>query len=158
MDNPRALIEQYWQAHRDQLPDDIPAHLRQETPEAWAFGDRPEVADELGALVQAGVKTATCSLLWEYEAEGEALPRPGDLSIILDGQGRPIGLIQLTEVWISPFDQVSAQHAYEEGEGDRSLDYWREVHWRVNAPVCQRLGRQPAQDMPLVCQRFRKLF
>ena len=27
-----------------------------------------------------------------------------------------------------PFDEVSKEHAYKEGEGDRSLAYWRDVH------------------------------
>jgi hypothetical protein len=30
---------------------------------AWSFGNRPDLADELGALVVAGLKTATCTLL-----------------------------------------------------------------------------------------------
>ena len=27
-----------------------------------------------------------------------------------------------------PFDEVSKEHAYKEGEGDRSLAYWRYAH------------------------------
>ena len=39
--------------------------------ESFAFGLDAETADELAALVLAGRKRATTSLLAEYEAEGE---------------------------------------------------------------------------------------
>lgn len=125
--------------------------------QAWGFGNTPEMADELGALVAAGTKTATCSLLWEHESDGDPVPKPGDLSLILDGAGQPLAVIETTEVTIRPYDQVDDAFAYEEGEGDRSLAYWRDAHWRFFTQVCRALGREPAADMPLVCERFRLL-
>jgi uncharacterized protein YhfF len=123
--------------------------------EAWGFGNEPQMADELGALVTHGIKTATCSLLWEHEADGDPGPQVGGLSLILDGAGRPLGVIETTEVTIRPYDQVDAAFAHEEGEGDRSLAYWRDGHWRFFTPICHNLGREPTLDMPLVCERFR---
>lgn len=125
-----------------------------QAPEAWGFGDSPEMADELGHLVVQGIKTATCSLLWEYEMEGQALPQEGDLSIILDGAGRPLCIIETLQVRIIPYDEVDAQFAYDEGEGDRSLVGWREAHWRYFNRVCQTLDCSVAPTMPLVCERF----
>ena len=122
---------------------------------AWSFGNTPELADQLGTLVVQGVKTATSSLLWEYQAEGEALPQAGDLVIILDGAGQPLCIIEYLEVTVRPFDQVSEAHAFEEGEGDRSLAYWRAVHWAVYAQSCAALGLAPQPSMPVVCERFR---
>lgn len=149
-------IDRFWSEYLETLP---PAIARTElTYTAWAFGHDSPTADELSALVHQGVKTATCGLLWEYEAENESLPQPGQLSIILDGQERPVCIIETTEVSVLPFNQVDDRHAYEEGEGDRSYAYWREVHWRVFSPDCQALGRAPAEDMPLVCERFRLVY
>jgi uncharacterized protein YhfF len=125
--------------------------------QAWGFGSGPEMADELGGLVAAGTKTATCSLLWEHERDGEPVPKPGDLSLILDGAGQPLAVIETTEVTIRPYDQVDAAFAFEEGEGDRSLATWREDHWRYFTRVARALGREPAADMPLACERFRLL-
>lgn len=124
-------------------------------PEAWSFGDNPALADELCQLVLAGIKTATCSLLWEYEADGEALPQEGQLSIILDGQGKPSAVIETTQVIIQPFNQVDASFAYEEGEDDRSLESWRREHWRYFSRTSQSKGWQLGENMPLVCERFR---
>ena len=127
-------------------------------PEAWSFGDSKDMADDLGNLVRSGIKTATCSLLWEYEFDGDALPEPGELSIILGGNGQPLCLIETTEIKIRPYDQVDPQFAYEEGEGDRSLAYWRNAHWRFFTRVCDRIGRDPDNAMPLVCERFRVIY
>jgi hypothetical protein len=59
------------------------------SPEAGGFGDNPSLADELGRLIKSGVKTATCSLLWEYEAGDEKIPQVGELFIVTDGYNRP---------------------------------------------------------------------
>src|SRR5262245_36847989 len=119
--------------------------------EQFAFGDSPEMADELLALVLAGTKTATCSALSEYEAEGEPIDlTPGGRSVVLDGRGRPACVIETCEVTIRRFDEVDAAFARDEGEGDRSLAYWRSEHERF----FRKHGVFSA-DMPLVCERFR---
>jgi uncharacterized protein YhfF len=122
---------------------------------AEGFGDGPELADRLGALALAGAKTATCSALWEWEASGDPLPQPGLLTVVLDGAGRPLGITETTEVRILAFDRVDADFAFEEGEGDRSLAYWRQAHWDYFRRTLPRIGRLPVKDMPLVCERFR---
>ena len=55
--------------------------------EAFQFGDSAALADELGQLVLSGRKRATTASVWSFEASGQRLPRPGDLSVVLDGQG-----------------------------------------------------------------------
>lgn len=122
-------IEAFWEQARFQHPE-----LPQEPVDAWAFGATPEMADELLALVLEGTKTATASSLWDYQAEGEELPRVGLIDIVLDGAGLPAAIIETVAVDIVPFNEVSAEHAFAEGEGDRSLAYWREAHesfWRT---------------------------
>jgi uncharacterized protein YhfF len=125
---------------------------------AEGWGDSPEMADELGALISSGTKTATCSALWEYEAEGEALPEVGTKTVVLDGKGEPLCIIETTEVEMRPFDGVDERFAYEEGEGDRSLTYWREAHWRFFSRTLPKIGKAPTLDMPLVCERFRVIY
>jgi uncharacterized protein YhfF len=149
-------IEAFWSAYRE--ANARACDLADQPPESWGFGDSPEMADELGQLVVRGIKTATCSLLWEYESEGEALPREGDLSIIVNGAGQPLCIIETIQVRTIPFDKVDAQFAYDEGERDRSLAYWRRAHWRYFSRVCQQLDRSVSTDMPLVCERFQLLY
>ena len=51
-------IDVFWRAYLATLPADAPA--RSAAFVAESFGDHPDLADELAALVLAGVKTATC--------------------------------------------------------------------------------------------------
>ncbi len=124
-------------------------------PPAWAFGATPEQADELLRLVLDGAKTATASSQADYVQEGEDLPVPGMLGIVLDGVGHPRALVSTTEVRVVPFDQVDADHARDEGEGDRSLENWRAVHERFFAEHADG-GFQ--SDMPVVLERFHVLY
>jgi uncharacterized protein YhfF len=93
--------------------------------ERWAFGDTERQADELAKLVLDGVKTATCSNL-----DGEGIPQPGDIFVVVDGKNEPVCAIELTTVDMKPFDQVDEAHALAEGEGDKTLAYWRREHQR----------------------------
>lgn len=126
-------------------------------PQAWAFGDNPRLAESLLRLVLAGVKTATASLLWEYEDAEEPVPAKGDLSIILDGSGEPRALIRTTSVDVVPFGEVAEEHAFLEGEDDRTLATWRQEHerfWLRNLPE----GRELTPGTPVVCERFEVLY
>ena len=127
-------------------------------PEAWAFGDSPELADELLDLVLAGTKTGTASGLIEYEVEGASLPRQGDLSIILDGAGEPRALIRTTSVAVVPFDEVDAEFARLEGEGDLSLDYWRQEHERYWRRALPQIGHEFSPTMNVICETFELLY
>ncbi len=149
-------IEAYWKSYLDTLPADSPVRDERYLAEGW--GDSPRMADELGGLIANGTKTATCSALWEYEAEGEPLPETGVKTVVLDGDGGPLCIVETTEVEVRSYDDVDAQFAYEEGEGDRSLEYWRETHWRFFSRTLPGIDREPAMDMPLLCERFRVIY
>ena len=128
--------------------------LPSEPPEAWAFGATAEQADELLALVLAGIKTATASSLQDYADDGEPLPAVGDLSIVLDGAGAPSAVLEVVGVEVTPFDKVTEEHARAEGEEDRTLASWRRLHeqfWREHS------AHGFASDMPVVCESFRVL-
>jgi uncharacterized protein YhfF len=126
--------------------------------EVFFFADTEAVANELAALVLCGTKQATASLLWTYEAEGQALPRPGNLSVMTDWGGHPLCIIETMEVELVPFDEVSPEFAATEGEGDKSLRYWREVHWNYFSRECEAIARQAESTMPVVCERFNVIY
>ena len=149
-------VEAYWQRYLATLPTDSPVRKQPYLAEGW--GDSPRMADELGELIKRGTKTATCSALWEYEAEGEPLPEVGTRTVVLDGNGDPLCIVETTEVEVRPYDEVDEKFAYEEGEGDRSLEYWREAHRRFFSRTLPNLGKEFTPEMPLVCERFRVVY
>ena len=123
--------------------------------EAWAFGDAP---DKLAALVLTGQKTATASAWPVYAVEEEPVPQAGDYSVILDSHDEAVCIIQTTQVQILPFLQVPAEHAWKEGEGDRSLAYWREVHEEFFIGEMEEAGLTFTEEMPVVCEEFEVVF
>lgn len=122
--------DQMWQAYKilnQTIGDKI---------DAWAFGVE---ADYLAELVLMGQKTAISSAFDLYAVGNEPLPKENELRVILDSKENAICIIETTKVEVIPFKEVSEDHAYKEGEGDRRLTYWRELHETSLANGCMRL-------------------
>lgn len=121
----------------------------------WGFGDEanPALMTELGLLVRDGPKRATTSRRDGFN-DVEPMPRPGDHSVIIDGEGRALCIIRTTAVEVRSFGDVDEAFAWAEAEGDRSLAEWRAGHiWffdSVGAPV------DDATEM--VLERFAKVW
>ena len=138
-----------WAAYRAVNPD------AGEEYEAWAYGDAP---DRLAELTRTGVKTATSSAGIWYEAGDEPMPEPGEYSVILDSRDQAVCVTRTTKVYTVPFDQVTAEHAYKEGEGDLSLAYWRQVHEHFFRAELAEAGLDFSPEMPVVCEEFEVVF
>lgn len=123
--------------------------------ECWAFGGAP---DKLAKLVIRGIKTATCSAYALYESGKEKMPEVGDYSVILDSKDNAICIIETTRVYVCPFNEVTADHAYKEGEGDRSIKYWRDVHEEFFTAELKSIDQEFTEDMKLVCEEFRLVY
>lgn len=118
---------------------------------AWAFGDSPEMADELAELVIKGKKTASCGSLSSFKNEDES-PTIGGYSIILNGRDEPVCVIRTILLRIVRFCDVGEDLARKEGEGDLSLKYWREEH----KAFFSREGTYQ-EDMELVAEEFERV-
>ncbi len=92
----------------------------------WAFGDGPELADELLQLVISGQKTATCGSYASYHQEKS--PMVGDYNVILDGRGKPACVTRTLSLRLIRYCDVTAEMAALEGEGDKSLTFWQQGH------------------------------
>ena len=86
------------------------------------------------------------------------LPKIGDVWVELDGNGNPVCITETVEVTIRKYNEVDAQFAHDEGEGDQSLNYWREAHKNFFSRVLSKIGKKFSEDMPLVCERFRVIY
>jgi len=149
-------IVAYWKKFLSTLPSDSPYRSKTYIAEGW--GDSPEMADELGALIAQGTKTATCSALWEWESEGNPIPEEGYITIALDGRGEPLCVVETIEISFQKYNEVDADFARAEGEGDLSLNYWRAAHKNYFSRVLLKIGKEFSEDMPLVCERFRLIY
>lgn len=149
----RAAADALWARYLASLDDaeraEVPAYSAFET-----FGDTVEMADELLDLVVHGPKRATAGSVASYEAEGEPLPTVGDHWIVADGSGRPRAVIRTDEVRIGPLSSVDDAFAWDEGEGDRTRDWWVRAHLAFFERYHGSLGLPHGPDMELVFERF----
>ena len=114
---------------------------------------REDQADELVNLVLEGKKTATCSLLRAYQGYEDEIPRVGVYSMICDGSKKPKCIVFYVDTFICRFNEVTEKHAYEEGEGDRSLEHWKKVHLEFFSEY-----GNFKEDERLLCERFEVLY
>ena len=138
-------ITNFWQAYCRLIHKQLPQ------PDAWPFGSTPQMATELADLMIAGKKTATTSA---YIADEDDYATIGQYDIVLDGYKRPVAVIQNVVSELMPYAQVSAEHAYHEGEGDRSLAYWRQAHEAFFREEGSRKGYQFNQQLTVSCEVF----
>lgn len=123
--------------------------------EAWGFGEDEE-GDKLLQLVLEGKKFGTASLYDAYEAEGELdeIPEAGEYSVLLNSKDEAMCVIRDYDVYIRKFNEVPPYHAYYEGEGDRSLEYWREVHKEFFEEEAEEYGIEFTEESRVICEKF----
>lgn len=148
-------VQQMWDAFVAARPNLVPADACYS---AWHFCDNQSDADELAELVLVGQKCATAGALAAYEAEGDPLPKVGDISIITNWAGEAQCVIRTNGVDVVPFDQVTPEFAAAEGEGDGTLEYWRAAHEAAFSRELEGTGITPDGDMLVVCEYFEVVF
>ena len=117
---------------------------------------------ELVELVLAGSKTATASLLVEFELDNETVPSAGMREAVIDADGRFVGELETTECRVLRMADVDDDFARDEGEGFADAAEWRVAHegfWNAYVDDLRRRLDDPAwiltDDTQIVCQRFR---
>ncbi|EWM66695.1 MULTISPECIES: ASCH domain-containing protein [unclassified Micromonospora] len=118
---------------------------------ALTLGTPGELRTRLNTLVLSGVKTATAGLVQEYDDENEELEYVGERLVLVDDNDRFVAVVEVTGVEVVRFADVPWDFARAEGEGDRSIEEWREGHGAYWA----RQGTPVTDDTRIVCLRFR---
>ncbi len=123
--------------------------------DVWEFGFD---SDLLVELVIKGDKTATSSLHLFYEMENEPLPKVEKHSVILNSKCDAVCIIKTVKVEVVPFNKVSSEFAFKEGEGDKSLEYWRQGHTEFFTKELLEYDIDFKQDMDVVCEEFELVY
>lgn len=123
------------------------------------LGTPGPMRDALVASVLSGEKTATSSLLAQYEDSGEPLPRLGRQELI-DSEEQPMACVEIVAVDVIRLGDVDLQLALEEGEGFESVAQWRAAHERfwaeeVRPGLCDPTALPLDDDTRVVVERFR---
>ncbi len=129
-------------------------YANQEAPESYCFCDNEVDANVCAQLVVKNIKQATAGSLWWYEYSNEPLSNIGDLFIITNWNGIAKAIIQVSKIEKTPYNQISTEFARIEGEGDKSLVYWKKVHWAYFTREMLPYNLKPTEDMIIVCEYF----
>ena len=126
--------------------------------DAIGFGDTPEMMSELAALVAIGQKRATAGLLRDFGTAETPVPAAGDHVLVVDGRGEPVCIYLSTEVRIGPFSSVDNQFAWDEGEGDRTRDWWLVGHREFFTRQAAAEGFEMHDGIEMIFERFKVIW
>lgn len=135
-----------------------PAANNREMPISFYFCDNQKDADECAELVIQRTKRATATSLWWFEKHNEPLPKIGDRYIITNWIGEAKAIVETTLVEQIPYDKISPEFAEIEGEGDKSLNYWKKVHREYYTREMKPFHEEFAEHMIIVCEQFKLIY
>ena len=147
-------IELFWK----NFITDNTRYVNEKTPESFYFCDNEKDANDCAKLVVKKIKQATAPSLWSFEINNEKLPRKGDLNIITNWNKVPQAIILTTKIELIKFSEITAKFAQREGEGDKSLAYWKKVHKAYYEREMQGHKEEFSKDMIIVCQYFDTIY
>lgn len=124
------------------------------------FGEQsdPAAITELTNKILAGDKISTSKPLAYYSSEGEQIPQPGDYYVLLNADMHPVGIIETVVSELIPFLRVSAEHAYNEAEGDRTLADWQARSQVKFTTQMKQFDRQFSTNDPIVCEVIKLVY
>ncbi len=141
--------------------DFLDAHLEfasEDAPKVIHFCDNEKDANTCVKLVCKDVKRATSHSLLGLQLRKEEIPKIGDFAVVTDWSGKAKCIIRTTSVKLVPFFAIRADHARLEGEGDKSLEHWKKIHWDYYTRELAEFKKTPRESMIVVFEEFEKVF
>jgi 5-formyltetrahydrofolate cyclo-ligase len=115
-------------------------------------------AEELLLLYLQGKKTAGSGLVRDYENAGDDLPKIGNYWVILDLKEKPRCIVKTVKVVTHAFKDVPSEIAKAEGEGDLSIEFWRNGHKEFFTPYLAELGIEDLDTAEVVTEFYEVVF
>ena len=148
-----ARVERFWRDFCAQVQ--LPPRTEYQ---AWYFGDSPALAHELVELILHGPKRATAGLSAVNDGLPDAKPVAGGYSVVTEHDGTPRAVIRTTSLERRAFREVDAAFAWDEGEGDRTIEDWKDCHRRFFTRELAGGGRTFDESMEVDLERFELLY
>ena len=129
-----------------------------EVPVSFYFCDNEKDANECAELVVNGIKRANATSLWWFKKINKPLPRAGDQQIVTDWNGNAKAIIETLKIEQVPFNKITEEFAATEGEGDKSLKYWKKVHKAYYEREMISYPEKFSEEMIIVCEYFKTIY
>lgn len=118
--------------------------------DVWRLGKNKKQANKLYKLVLKGKKIATSYLYNENEKLAS-----NDYSILTNWDKNRQLLILTTNIEIVPFNKVTKQHVQNEGEGTKTLRFWRKIHKKLFTKELEESKKLFTDETLIVCKTFK---
>jgi uncharacterized protein YhfF len=119
------------------------------------YAGTPEITDSLLGLYLSGRKIAGSSIVEDFLSAGDSLPQVGNYWIYLNGLGEPSCILRTEKVVLHKFKDVSVEIAIAEGEGDLTLEYWKNVHSDLYSPFLRSWGIREINEATVITEFFK---
>ena len=86
------------------------------------------------------------------------MPKVGYLFIITDWHGTAKAIIEITKMKLARFKDVTEAFAYAEGEGDKSLTFWKKAHKEYYSREMEKTDAYFNENMLISCEFLRTIF
>ena len=122
----------------------------------FSFGsDDPE---QLIDLTIKGIKRATTGSLRLYEIDHEPIPKAGDCNVITKEDGTACCIVKNVRVIVCKYQDVTEEMAAIEGEGDKSLKYWKDAHLKFFTLDFQQYGLEFTDSEKVVFEQYELVY
>jgi len=147
-----AELDAFWAAAR------AAATLESEHYQVRWIGLDHASTEEVLELIVSGDKTGTFTLPWIIVATGDPEPAVGDAIILIDFEGHPRQLVELTHIERVDFGAVTTAHTAIDGTPVRDLSIWKPLHTSYWNALLAPFGKSVSDDMPVWVEGFRLVY
>ena len=133
-----------------------PAYNGCEFKSIYHFSTMKDEANESATLVQQGDKHTRSSLHALYEYEEKELPKVDDLSIVTDYEKNPVAIIQTTDVFVKPFNEID--ESYARLDGNKSLETWKKLYKERFEQDVKQSKIEFNENSLIVCEIFKTIY
>lgn len=112
---------------------------------------------EQGELVKAGKKTCCFTPFESFEINFEPVPVPGEVYIVENSEEKPFCIIELDDVKVLPFNEVSWEMARQEGE-DENLEDWKDKQREYMEEEAELCGFEFTDNSLVVFEHFHVIY
>lgn len=114
-------------------------------------------ADGEAGPIMRGVKRAFVSPLAVYEQRGQSVLRPGELSVLLDGCGEALCIVEAVSAAVLPLSEVTGEWIEMERGTACPREQWTEERRALFQKAYAAEKIELSGDIPVVCEEFRVL-
>lgn len=123
-----------------------------------SYSDDKELSKEICELILSNEKQATSSLLYWSQNYDVDIAKVNDLEMVIDASGKFYCIVLKTAVKIVAYKDITAEHAFLEGEGDKTLEYYKEAHSHYFYNDLINEDIEFNEDMLVVCEYFKVIY